>query len=61
MSSISEGFDETIPAIGELKRSNQFVSELSHLSTLQGEQINVIINLFTDIFRDTAGHTTLFR
>ena len=33
-SSLCEGFDETVPVIDELRHSNQFVPDWSHLSTL---------------------------
>ena len=58
-SSLCEDFGEQIPAIGELKHPNQFVPDLSRLSTLQQEQLNVLINSFMDIFRDISDHTTL--
>ena len=58
-SSPCEDFGETIPAIGEWKQSNEFVPELTHLTTHQQQQLNIILATYSDIFKDTPGRTTM--
>jgi len=52
-------FGESIPALKDMQQSDTYQPKPEELSAIQQKDLDILLHSFTDIFRDTPGHTTL--